>query len=199
MNSEFKENGFIVIRNLFNKALCNSLYAVICKLKEHNLTRRSDLLVGDDVDGVYCTPPFDMVLDHKTKFLSEKCGIGLIPAYTYARIYKKGHTLKKHFDRSASEYNTTIHLGGKYKTLWPVWIESAKGEDFKCDMGIGDGLFFKGCEREHWREPFDRDGDKLHAQMFMSYVEKNGKYAEWAFDKRDSLSHNDPKHWKIIR
>ena len=39
-------------------------------------------------------------------------GLKLYPAYTYARIYKKGDVLKRHKDRFSCEISTTMNLGG---------------------------------------------------------------------------------------
>ena len=41
----------------------------------------------------------------------------LYPAYTYARIYKKGDVLKRHKDRFSCEISTTMNLGGD---PWPI-------------------------------------------------------------------------------
>ena len=37
-------------------------------------------------------------------------GLKLYPAYTYARIYKKGDELKRHKDRFSCEISTTMNL-----------------------------------------------------------------------------------------
>ena len=45
-------------------------------------------------------------------------GLKLYPAYTYARIYKKGDELKRHKDRFSCEISTTMNLGGDD---WPIF------------------------------------------------------------------------------
>ena len=47
-------------------------------------------------------------------------GLKLYPAYTYARIYKKGDELKRHKDRFSCEISTTMNLGGDD---WPIYLE----------------------------------------------------------------------------
>ena len=47
-------------------------------------------------------------------------GLKLYPAYTYARIYKKGDILKRHKDRFSCEISTTMNLGGDD---WPIYLE----------------------------------------------------------------------------
>ena len=49
-------------------------------------------------------------------------GLKLYPAYTYARIYKKGDdVLKRHKDRFSCEISTTMNLGGDD---WPIYLRA---------------------------------------------------------------------------
>ena len=47
----------------------------------------------------------------------------------------------------------------------------------------GDMVIYKGCELEHWREPFEGNN---HAQVFLHYNIKNGRYNN-KFDGREVL------------
>ena len=81
-------------------------------------------------------------------------GLKLYPAYTYARIYKKGDELKRHKDRFSCEISTTMNLAGDD---WPIYLEPS-GETgkkgIKVDLKQGDMLVYSGCELEHWRNKF---------------------------------------------
>ena len=87
----------------------------------------------------------------------------LYPAYSYARIYKKGDELKRHKDRFSCEISTTMNLGGDD---WPIYLEpdpkkggvkpgvgyiSDNTKGIKVDLKPGDMLVYSGCELEHWR------------------------------------------------
>ena len=90
----------------------------------------------------------------------------LYPAYTYARIYKKGDELKRHKDRFSCEISTTMNLGGDD---WPIYLEPSGEEGLKgikVNLKPGDMLVYSGCELEHWREPFE--GDEC-VQVFLHY------------------------------
>jgi hypothetical protein len=50
-------------------------------------------------------------------------------------------------------------------------------------------MFYRGVECPHWREPLN--GDHV-AQVFLHYVDQNGPYAEWKYDKRPALSFKRP-------
>ena len=105
--------------------------------------------------------------------MEKATGLKLYPAYTYARIYKKGDELKRHKDRFSCEISTTMNLGGDD---WPIYldptgqssvkpgtneqIEESKrliknpNKGVKVDLKPGDMLVYSGCELEHWREKF---------------------------------------------
>ena len=51
--------------------------------------------------------------------MEKATGLKLYPAYTYARIYKKGDILKRHKDRFSCEISTTMNLGGDD---WPIYL-----------------------------------------------------------------------------
>lgn len=109
----------------------------------------------------------------------EACtGLSLLPTYSYARIYRRGDELKKHSDRPACEVSATMTLGYLAPMIWPIFA----GESGPIALDVGDMLVYRGCEVEHWREPFFGD---LWVQVFLHYVDRNGPHAEHAFDKRD--------------
>jgi len=98
--------------------------------------------------------------------MEEVTGLKLYPAYTYARIYKKGDILKRHKDRFSCEISTTMNLGGDD---WPIYLEPS-GEvgkkGIKINLKPGDMLVYSGCELEHWRNKFK--GNEC-IQVFLHY------------------------------
>ena len=125
-------------------------------------------------------------------------GLKLYPAYTYARIYKKGDILKRHKDRFSCEISTTMNLGGDD---WPIYLSpnenvglceqdggkkgvtaSSKAKGVKVDLKQGDMLVYRGCELEHWREKFK---GKECVQVFLHYNDcKTPGAKDNMFDKR---------------
>jgi len=124
-------------------------------------------------------------------------GLKLYPAYTYARIYKKGDVLKRHKDRFSCEISTTMNLGGDD---WPIYLEpdpkkggvkpgtgyvSDNTKGIKVDLKPGDMLVYSGCELEHWREKFK---GKECVQVFLHYNNRKTPGAkDNMFDKRPHL------------
>ena len=117
--------------------------------------------------------------------MEEVTGLKLYPAYTYARIYKKGDELKRHKDRFSCEISTTMNLGGD---PWPIYLEPSGKEGkkgIKVDLKQGDMLVYSGCELEHWRDKFK---GKECVQVFLHYNNrKTPGSKENMFDKRPHL------------
>ena len=117
--------------------------------------------------------------------MEKATGLKLYPAYTYARIYKKGDELKRHKDRFSCEISTTMNLGGD---KWAIYLEPSGAEGkkgIKVDLDPGDMLVYRGCELEHWREKFK---GKCNVQVFLHYNNKKTRFAkENIFDRRKHL------------
>ena len=117
--------------------------------------------------------------------MEKATGLKLYPAYTYARIYKKGDELKRHKDRFSCEISTTMNLSGDN---WPIYLEPS-GETgkkgIKVDLKSGDMLVYSGCELEHWRNKFK---GKECIQVFLHYNNRKTPGAkDNMFDKRPHL------------
>ena len=122
--------------------------------------------------------------------MEKATGLKLYPAYTYARIYKKGDELKRHKDRFSCEISTTMNLGGDD---WPIYVEPSGEKNkkgIKIDLKKGDMLIYSGCDLEHWREKFK--GEEC-VQVFLHYNNRKTPGAkENMFDKRPHLG---LPHW----
>ena len=129
--------------------------------------------------------------------MEKATGLKLYPAYTYARIYKKGDELKRHKDRFSCEISTTMNLAGDD---WPIYLSpsenvgipdgkkittTSQAKGIKVDLKPGDMLVYSGCELEHWREKFK---GKECVQVFLHYNNRKTPGAEKnMFDQRQHL------------
>lgn len=120
---------------------------------------------------------FDTVLERVWPMMESIFGEELIPTYSYARLYSNGDVLEKHTDRPSCEVSMTIQLGRSHHYSWPIYVG---GERY--DLAEGDGVFYKGCDVEHWREVCNGPTNYYSGQLFLHYVRKNGPYAEHAGD-----------------
>jgi hypothetical protein len=155
-----------------------------CQFFTHVLMRQATLGVKNGDSQI---PNALAKLDHEVMFetLQERLwpviesvvGEDLLPTYAYARLYSNEDELIKHSDRPACEISVTIQLGRSHHYAWPIYMG---GQRF--DMAEGDGVVYRGCDIEHWREPCNGPKEYYSGQVFLHYVKKNGIYAKEAGD-----------------
>ena len=122
----------------------------------------------------YADIVMETLLQRVKPVMEEQSRVKLTETYSYARIYKKGDELKRHTDRYSCEISTTMHLGGDE---WSIFLEP----DIKIDLQKGDMLMYRGCDLDHWREPFK---GKDCGQVFLHYNDSSSPKAK--FNKFDS-------------
>jgi len=197
----FKKKKYTVIRQAISKDLASFVANYFTMQKQVYDTCRNARYISpfenilgyyegkdDQIPNTYCA-----YSDIAMETLMLKCqpemekvtGLKLYPAYTYARIYKKGDELKRHKDRFSCEISTTMNLAGDD---WPIYLEPS-GETgkkgIKVDLKQGDMLVYSGCEVEHWRNKFK---GKECVQVFLHYNNrKTPGSKDNMFDKRPHL------------
>lgn len=203
----FEANKYLKINKFIDISLANLLYYHVL-LEERRLQYLIKIHGPDKINTVeyvdhygtlrdkqvpnnfskYGDPIFDALLDISIKNVEKLVGKNLISTYSYHRLYVKGAELKKHKDRPSCEISGTLCLGYNISNLenknwnWPMWIKNNNTEQ-EIFMEPGDMIIYKGCEVEHWREPFVGIN---HAQVFFHYNEKDGKF-NIAYDGRPVL------------
>ena len=210
----FKKNKYTIIRQAISKDLAAFVRNYFCMQKQVYDTCKAaryfspfENILGyyeDPVDGqipntysAYGNIAMETLLLKCQPGMEKATGLKLYPAYTYARIYKKGDELKRHKDRFSCEISTTMNLGGDD---WPIYLEpdSTKGgtkpgvgyvsdntKGVRVDLKPGDMLVYRGCELEHWREKFK---GKECVQVFLHYNNRKTPGAkDNMFDKRPHL------------
>jgi hypothetical protein len=178
---QFSREKYAVIRSTLTDPELSLLYRYACKR-----AGMGALTYGNQVPDALCAYGdvfMDGLLLDMLPLAEEVAGAELFPTYSYLRVYKRGHVLAKHTDRSSCEISLSICLGYQADRPWPLWIETPKGVSI-IDLYPGDAIFYRGIECSHWREPLM--GEQA-VQVFLHYVDQTGPYAEWKFDKRPSL------------
>jgi hypothetical protein len=182
----FHANGYQILPSVLPSQIIQSLL-------EHALTAacRPDVAAGDtQVPGtpaVYADPRMELLLARLTPVVEAQAGVAVYPTYSYFRIYKKGDKLKKHKDRPSCEISLSLSLGYDPDEPWPLWVDGSLGAT-PLRITKGDAVMYKGTEVAHWREEFQGN---YAAQVFLHYVDQQGPYREWRFDKREAtLNHS---------
>jgi len=213
----FKKNKYVVIREAVSKDLAEFIYNYFLMKKqvydtclaERYLSPFETLLGAYEPSNGQMPNTYFNYADIVAETLMLKCqpimekttGLKLQPAYTYARMYKKGDVLKRHKDRFSCEISTTMKLGGED---WSIYLDPTNTETqpenvpykiignkgVRIDLKPGDMLVYRGLDLEHWRNKFK---GKSCGQVFLHYNnEKTPGSSQNLFDKRPHLG---LPHW----
>ena len=207
----FKSKKYTVLKNAISKELATFVYNYFLMKRQVARTMLDKKFISEFMEewgtwkDTQIPNTYSNYADIAMETLLLKCqpqmekvtGLKLYPAYTYARIYKKGDVLKRHKDRFSCEISTTMTLGGDD---WPIYLEpdSSKGgvkegvgyvsentKGIRVDLKPGDMLVYSGCELEHWRNKFK---GKECVQVFLHYNNrKTPGSKDNMFDKRPHL------------
>lgn len=106
----------------------------------------------------------------------------LLPTYYFDRFYYEGQKLARHSDRPSCEISATVQISTNRDEAWPIWFQRPDQTENSVSMKNGDMVIYKGCEREHWREPLTGE-NSYHHQIFFHYVNAQGPYVHYAYDR----------------
>ena len=120
-----------------------------------------------------------------TKIYSQISGKNLIPTYSFFRKYYQTNLLERHTDRPSCQYSATIQLDSSKDESWPIFIQDKFNQEVKCETKVGDIIFYKGEEVEHWREELQYE---YSSHLFLHGVDgDNPNYQPYGFDGRERL------------
>jgi alkylated DNA repair dioxygenase AlkB len=139
---------------------------------------------GTPIASIYGTPELDGLMETIRSRVEYCTGLLLYPTYSYARVYRNGDRLPPHRDRAACEISISVNLGQTPDEPWTLYVRDRSKKPAGAVLQPGDALIYRGIELTHWREPYE--GDTVF-QIFMHYVDQNGRHARERFDGRPAL------------
>jgi hypothetical protein len=187
-NSEiFKQTGYCSVNSIISTELRDFVtqYALFDEMRNFSAT-------DSQVSGAhskYADPAMETVLMILHPLMEENTGLKLYPTYSYYRVYRKGDILHPHLDRPSCEISTTVCFNYNYqdsKTNWPIYMDGNK-----VLQNPGDAVIYRGCDLSHWREELQCEDDDWHVQGFFHYVDVNGPYSNYKYDRRQSIGLKD--------
>jgi hypothetical protein len=189
---EFKEKGYTLVKNAVNPELRDVItqYALFDEMQDFTPG-------GSQVPRAhskYADPAMEAMLLHIQPLIEKNTRLQLYPTYSFYRVYRNGDILHPHKDRPSCEISTTVCFNYSYNDFeytWPIIMDGNK-----INMEPGDIVIYKGIDLEHLREKFTPPSDDWHVQAFFHYVDVNGPYKEFKWDKRFSIG--DLKRKKYI-
>jgi hypothetical protein len=188
LNDFFNENGYVIVKDFISTDILQSHYHYLLDMyKEGKMSVDKNQVVGnltlrDDI-------VFDTLLSKMRPLISKVVDKELWPTYAFTRLYRNGEKLKKHTDRESCEYSISLTLGfSNGRGIWPIYLKNKEGKTIKTKLEIGEALIYTGRDLPHWRKKFKGDH---YVQTFLHYVDSEGPYKEWVFDKRQGLNSLD--------
>ncbi len=186
----FQSKKYVPVNGLIPVDLCRIVtkYALLKEANEFEPEVGPGAQV-ENAHSVYADTLMETMLYFIHPHMEKNTGLSLCPTYSYFRVYRPGMKLDHHIDRESCEISTTVCFGWNYAQKpsnyrWGMYVENGGmiGQD------PGDALIYRGCEVEHWRDPFDAGNGSYQVQGFFHYINKNGPfYPEFAYDKRSGI------------
>lgn len=197
ITSQFVTNKYVHLTEFLDKDNCAQLTTALKDLVAKQATTKD--VQCPMSEAVHGAEVFDSLLVQLLPHFETASGKRLLPTYSYARLYAPGDELKNHTDRESCEISATVTLGFE-GDVWPIYMgdDTAKSNASEIKMQVGDAVLYRGMEKYHWREKYTEG--KWQAQVFLHYVDADGPYKDYIYDKRGKL--NLPKqepenmrHW----
>jgi len=186
MNNQFNKYGYIKVEGLVEEQTIQtiSLYFENKINRGEWVSRKIEGTRDASKLGYYADPLIEVMLKQCLPAIEEQTGLELEPAYSFSRVYQEGEELKPHTDRPSCEISVTINVACT-GDIWPIWMQYEDNDPIKCMLNPGDAVIYKGCEVTHWRRKLPKG--QINVQFMLHYVDKNGPYAKYKFDKREAL------------
>jgi hypothetical protein len=192
----FKTKGYCIVRNAISEELRDFVtqYSLFDEMQDFQIEEGKPQVPG--AHSKYGNPAMETMLLHLHKTMEQNTGLKLYPTYSYYRVYRNGNDLKIHKDRPSCEISATLCFNYSYddtKYTWPIFMEG-----HRADLKPGDMIIYRGCDLEHWRDTFDYFEDAWHVQGFFHYVDADGPYSDFKYDKRETIGQLDTNYKKQI-
>jgi len=188
MSNFFSESGFVKAPNLID----HQTIKTISQYFENKISRGEWVeTCQNDFQAsklqYYADPLIEVLLVNCTSEIEKHTGLELLPTYSFSRVYQGGEELIPHIDRPSCEISVTINVACTGET-WPIWMQYEDKDPVKCMLNPGDAVIYKGCEVTHWRRKLPEG--QINVQFMLHYVNKNGEFNDYKFDKRTKLGKN---------
>jgi hypothetical protein len=183
---EFDQKGYSIVRSVLSSELRDLItqYALFDEMQNFSAEDPTNAQVLN-AHSKYADPAMEALLLMLHPIMEQATGLKLYPTYSYFRVYRNGDDLKIHKDRASCEISSTVCFNYSYDTdqfKWPIFMDGKE-----LFLNPGDMAIYRGCDLNHWREVFGYTDDAWHVQGFFHYVDINGPYAEFKYDKRNSI------------
>lgn len=200
--ADYFANGYVALEGLFPREVLHAFYARMKSDLEaagHPLStfQQSGPLLRQPAIEIYGYQyaPMLTFLWGLTPRVAEVVGRPLMPTYAYFRAYQEGDVCRIHSDRPACEHSLSLTIAYADDRPWalsvateptpepqPTIADHFGDEPFgSVAMMPGDGVLYQGTHYRHGR--LDPNPNRWSMHLFLHWVEKDGRYADQAFDR----------------
>lgn len=200
IEGDYLKDGYATIRDLVPPEVAANLFKQLQidlansgkSFQTFAQTQPLSKQVTIDISGHFYRP-LTTFLWGLTPIIGELTGADLLPSYDYFRIYQKDDICRVHSDRPSCEHSVSLTLAYSDGLPWPLQVGSARVtseepcvEDFgdepftSVEMQPGDAVLYRGIDLRHGRT--QPNPNRWSAHLFLFWVERNGQFAQHAFD-----------------
>ena len=176
---QFEKKKYVYVPGIIDGPLLEVAHQYALMRARNNDMQDGDFQVGN-TPVAHGDRLMETLLEYLRPRVEAATGRKLLPTYSCFRVYKDGDDLARHTDREACEISMTVTLGYEAPEAWPICVGNKLFKK-SIPMQPGDAVIYKGIELAHWREQFHGEH---HAQVFLHYVDADGPYTDWIYNKR---------------
>lgn len=203
---DYQRDGYALAEKLLPREVCNAFLDQFQRTMAQRGASLSDFnnishVLQREAVELYCYhfPPMLTLLWGLTPIAEQVSGKALLPSYSYFRIYREGDICRVHSDRPSCEHSMSLTLDYSDGVPWALELQQSDTEpsqrvteDFEGNaaaalaMEPGDAVLYRGVHRRHGRTVPNPNGWSAH--LFLHWVERDGPYADYAFDKQAEIA-----------
>jgi len=186
LTNKFKNSGYVEVPKFIDEQSIKTISQYFeNKIKRGEWLSKEIISASDSSKfSYYADPLIETILKEYLPVVEEHTGLNLAPTYSFSRLYQEGEELQPHTDRPSCEISVTVNVACTGNP-WPIWMQYEDNDPLKLILSAGDAVIYKGCETMHWRRKLVKD--QMNVQFMLHYIDINGPYAEYKFDKREFL------------
>jgi hypothetical protein len=205
LKSDYASNGYALIREAAPLEVANAFLGIVtASLAQPGVSARLYARPTVNTKPSYefyssMFPTLSGIHWGLTSLMRSLSGKRLTRTYAFFRAYQFGDICTVHSDRPACDHSMSLALGYADGIIWPfecgkrhyefeeackLKCENAFGEEEYSSVLLrpGDAIAYRGVNRRHGR--MTPNPNRWSAHAFLHWVDMDGPYAEWAFDKR---------------
>lgn len=128
----------------------------------------------------------ETILQNSCEAISEIIGIKLLPTYSLVHLHMNGDSFENNKNES-SEISAILSLGNSGDDEDFIYFAKTKSNIKELNLSKGDLLVYRNMNFDCWREPIK---NKWLLESVLNFVDSEGHYSEYIYDKRPYLGFN---------